>query len=145
MASPDLLPLTRADLQRLARTRLADATALLKARRYSAAYYLAGYAVECALKACIARQTRQAEFPDLGRVRESYTHDLLRLVSVAGLEAQRRREELIEPRFADSWRTVRDWSEQARYRQYDRSYAVALLAAITNPEYGVLQWVGRFW
>ncbi len=40
-----------------------DAAALLQAGRYAGAYYIAGYVIECALKACIARNTRQGEFP----------------------------------------------------------------------------------
>ncbi len=43
--------MNRAELQRLAKDRLLDAKALFAARRWSGAYYLAGYAVECALKA----------------------------------------------------------------------------------------------
>ncbi len=43
----------RADFQRLALDHIADAKALLAARRWGGAYYLAGYAVECGLKACI--------------------------------------------------------------------------------------------
>jgi hypothetical protein len=37
----------------MAGERVRDAAALLKARRWSAAYYLAGYAAECGLKACV--------------------------------------------------------------------------------------------
>src|SRR5690349_18450268 len=44
---------TRAEWQRMAGERVRDAAALLKVRRWSAAYYLAGYAVECGLKACV--------------------------------------------------------------------------------------------
>jgi hypothetical protein len=47
--------MNRAELQRLAKERISDAKVLLAARHWSAAYYLAGYAVECALKACIAK------------------------------------------------------------------------------------------
>lgn len=45
--------LTRVEWQCTADVRVRDAEALLKARRWSAAYYLAGYAVECGLKACV--------------------------------------------------------------------------------------------
>jgi hypothetical protein len=38
------------ELRQLAQDRILDAKALLAARRWSGAYYLAGYAVECALK-----------------------------------------------------------------------------------------------
>jgi HEPN domain-containing protein len=56
--------------------RAEDARILLAAGRYAAAFYMCGYAVECALKACIAKQTREYEFPDLKQVRDSYTHDV---------------------------------------------------------------------
>jgi len=53
----------RTDLQLLAETRLDEAQALLIASRWSGAYYLVGYAVECAFKACIAKSTKQDDFP----------------------------------------------------------------------------------
>jgi len=43
----------RAELRQLAEDRILDAEHLLAAGRWSGAYYLAGYAVECGLKACI--------------------------------------------------------------------------------------------
>jgi hypothetical protein len=45
----------RDELQKLSDTRIEDAEVLRRNRRYDAAYYLAGYAVECALKARIVR------------------------------------------------------------------------------------------
>ena len=53
-------------------------------------YYLAGYAVECALKACIAKETKRHEFPDRRKVDASHTHDLRELVRLAKLEKSRR-------------------------------------------------------
>jgi HEPN domain-containing protein len=55
--------MNRSSFRRVAARRLRDARALLRARCYSGAYYVAGYAVECALKACIARQTRATSYP----------------------------------------------------------------------------------
>jgi len=46
---------------------------------------MAGYAVECALKACIAKQTKRYDFPDKKRVRDVFTHNLETLVKVAEL------------------------------------------------------------
>src|SRR6516164_5774838 len=43
----------RVQWQQLATRWLADAKTLLDDHRWSAAYYLAGYAVECGLKACV--------------------------------------------------------------------------------------------
>jgi HEPN domain-containing protein len=54
----------RKDLQALANARLRDAEILLKNRRFDGAYYLAGYAVECAIKACVAKKTQRYDFPD---------------------------------------------------------------------------------
>jgi hypothetical protein len=76
----------RRDLQGLTRVRLAEARALLDAGLYDGAYYLAGYAVECALKACIARRTRIHDFPlKPSDVRGMYTHDSVGLVRAADL------------------------------------------------------------
>ena len=58
----------RTDLQRLSRLRARDARTLFAAGQYDGVYYLGGFAVECALKACIARKTQRHEFPDRNRV-----------------------------------------------------------------------------
>ncbi len=42
-------------LQKLAEIRLKDAQALLGRKRWFGAYYLSGYAIECALKACLLK------------------------------------------------------------------------------------------
>jgi hypothetical protein len=76
----------RKDLRALSRVRLSEARALLKAGLPDGAYYLAGYAVECALKACIAKETQRYEFPEKKRVNASYTHNLEELVRVAELQ-----------------------------------------------------------
>lgn len=83
--------MNRRAFQTLTRDRLADARALLRSHRYRAAYYIAGYAVECALKACIARHTKQHDFPAKKLVNDSYTHDLMKLVDVARLADTERR------------------------------------------------------
>ena len=73
----------RKDLRALSRVRLSEARALLNAGLPDGAYYLAGYVVECALKACIAKETQRYEFPEKKRVDASYTHNLKELVRVA--------------------------------------------------------------
>ncbi len=52
--------MNRTVLQLLTEDRLKDAGVLLANGRYGAAYHLAGYAVECALKACFAKLTEAA-------------------------------------------------------------------------------------
>lgn len=80
--------MNRRDLQALSRERLRDANVLLRSGQHVGAYYLAGYAVECALKACIARKTRRFDFPDRKTVTASHTHDLAKLVAIAELDDQ---------------------------------------------------------
>ncbi len=48
----------------LAAAKCEDATLLLAHARFSSAYYLAGYALELALKACIAKQFAAEVIPD---------------------------------------------------------------------------------
>ena len=80
--------LKKADLQTLAATRLADAELLLMAGRSSSAYYLAGYSVELALKACISSSFFSDAIPDKAFVTEIYTHNLEKLLGAAGLRTE---------------------------------------------------------
>lgn len=48
-------------------------------------------------------------------------------------------------RFNSNWLTVKDWSEQSRYRNYSEVEAQELYDAIVDGATGVLQWVQRFW
>jgi HEPN domain-containing protein len=108
---------------------------------YDGAYYLAGYAVECALKACIAKETRRHQFPDKKRVDLSHSHDLLQLIRVAGLEDQHRERVRSDPDFETNWEVVRRWSEQSRYRRHSHESAQALLVAISERRHGVITWI----
>jgi HEPN domain-containing protein len=138
--------LKRSDFQNLARQRIADAEVLLKNRCYAGAYYLAGYAVECGLKACIARQTRRYDFPPAEKVvRDIYTHDLDKLVKSAGLRLPLDGELQNDPQLEVNWSLAKDWSEGGRYRQYSEREARSLLEAITNPNHGVLKWISQHW
>src|SRR3990172_10252014 len=107
--------MNRTDLQHLTRIRLREARVLLNNRNYEGAYYLLGYAVECAFKACIARQTRRHDFPDKKFVNDIYTHDLNKLLRLSGLEPEHRREIHANPIFELNWTIVKDWSEESRY------------------------------
>ena len=96
--------MTRFEFQALARERLEDAKSLLAAGRYSCAYYICGYVVECAFKACISRQTRQDDFPSKD-ARDYYTHDLTKLLKYASLEGEFRDEVKQKPVFDLNWTT----------------------------------------
>lgn len=137
--------MNRTDLQEVARRRLRAAESLLKSQHWDSAYYLAGYAVECGLKACIARQFREHDFPDKKTVNESYTHDLAKLVNLAGLESARQRAADASDEFKLNWATVKDWSEESRYEHRREAEATAILEAIGNAHFGVMQWITQHW
>jgi HEPN domain-containing protein len=110
----------RKELQALSRVRLAEAEALMNLGHADGAYYLAGYAVECGLKACIARETQRHDFPDRKRVNSSHTHDLWELVKTANLEGLHREIVRGDPQFQKHWDVVQSWSEQSRYTKNSR-------------------------
>lgn len=138
--------MNRTDLQHLAGARVADAQALLQAKRWDAAYYLLGYAVECALKACVARQFRQDEVPDKTVVNNFYTHRLDQLLTLSGAKAALEARAAADSAFQVNWSTVRDWTEGARYdRSTTEAKARDMLLAVTDPETGVLPWLRIRW
>ena len=120
-----------------------DARVLLHNKRYSAAYYVAGYVVECALKACLAKKAKRYEFPPKPNVvtRSYYTHDLQQLAEASDLS-----EELKKGRTNVYWTTVKDWGEDSRYDPHaGAKRANDILRAIEDPVDGVLQCIKRFW
>jgi HEPN domain-containing protein len=135
----------RADLQQLAEERIAEAEILLNAGKWSGAYYLSGYAVECALKACIAKLTKSEDFPDRKFVQDSWTHDILGLLNTAGLQAIWQADCSANPELSRRWRTARDWNERSRYEFKTEAEAKALYEAITNAIHGVLPWIKLRW
>ena len=139
------MSMTRSDFQRLAGVRIEEARILLANQAWDGAYYLAGYAVECALKACIAKLTMAEDFPDKKLAERSWKHDLNELIDVAGLEALRK---IDAPRGSPrdfNWKTVKDWNEQSRYGRKTQSEAESLYNAITGTTDGVLPWIKRHW
>jgi hypothetical protein len=79
--------------------RLGEARLLLDGKSFSGAYYLTGLAIECALRACIARSTEQYDFPDLKRLQNSWIHDLNQLLGTAGLTAHHAKKSDSDKRF----------------------------------------------
>jgi HEPN domain-containing protein len=135
----------RVELQRLANERIHDAKIILKARRWSAAYYLAGYAVECALKACIAKLMTSEEFPDKSFAEKCWTHNLPQLLALAGLKADLDTAVQADPDLADNWDTVKEWNESSRYVRTTKAKAEILYEAITDRKHGVLSSLKRRW
>ena len=102
--------------------------------------------MECGLKACIARRTQRYEFPSRHTVNESHTHDLEKLLRLAGLERALAQDARARAALGVNWDTVKDWTEQSRYDvTMDMRRARDLYRAITGRRDGVLPWVRRYW
>jgi HEPN domain-containing protein len=139
------MPLTRLKFRRLARTRIQEARTLLQDGRYSGAYYLTGLAMECALKACIAAATRKNDFPDREIVNASYTHNLAKLVRLAGLEDDLNRAMGADLRFSISWGIVKDWDVQSRYAEISATVARDIYNAAASRQHGAMSWIRKHW
>jgi HEPN domain-containing protein len=137
--------MTRRHLQELTRLRLREAKLLLNNKNYSGAYYLAGYSIECALKACIAKKIRKGEIPDKVFINDCYTHKLTELVRLAGLESYRQTFEKKDISFSVNWAIVKDWNETSRYKIYTAIQATELYNSIISRKGGVLPWIRLYW
>jgi hypothetical protein len=139
--------MNRSEFQTLAEVRIREAKALLDAQLWDGAYYLAGYALECGLKACIlARVERTGEiFKDKKFSEKCWTHDLSDLLALADLEASRKAEATAKQQFGAYWALVAKWSEKARYERKSQADAEALYTAIADATDGVLRWIQQHW
>lgn len=136
----------REDLQRLAQAKVDDAALLWRHDRYSNAYYLAGYAVELALKACISRQILKETLPDPKFIREVYSgHNLANLLKLAGLQREHKDRLDSDAYFAANWALVVEWSPEARYKVTDKYTAGLMLDAVQNSNSGIFPWIKNYW
>ena len=139
--------MNRTALQNLSTERVEDSKALLAASRWSGAYYLAGYALECALKSCVLAYVERSGiiFEDKKFAEKCWTHDLDTLVRQADLIGEQGVAIGANRQLGANWALAKDWSEAARYRICSQSLAEKLFDAITDNTDGVLQWVKNHW
>jgi hypothetical protein len=138
--------MNRADFQQLAELRLREAEVLIGQGCFDGAYYLLGYVVECAFKACIAKQTREHDFPpDRKAVEAMYKHRPIDLLKASSLERKHEEARLANTAFDANWKVVQVWSEQSRYEQGKSEKEVQdFFSAIVGDE-GVLPWLKKYW
>jgi hypothetical protein len=143
--------LNQAELQLLTEERIRDAQALIRGKRWSFAYYVAGYAVECALKSCLlARMIHTGwVFEDKAKIADCLTHDFEELIRIAGMNDllnQKLKASAAGNRaFVENWETVCQWKVAVRYDSRTRSEAIALRDAILAQPDGVLPWIMNYW
>ena len=140
--------MNRLEFQALAEERIVDARALLAVGQWSAAYYLAGYAVECGLKACIVKRVTAAAgviFEDRKFSDRCWTHSIDELVKLADVDVARQTDNAINPALKGNWLVVCAWNEQARYQTTLQDKAERLFEAVTDPTNGVMSWIRVRW
>jgi hypothetical protein len=140
----------RKHLQALARERLKDARALLGRKRWPGAYYLSGYVIECGLKSCLLKHLGEsgALFGDrdyLKRLADCWTHDLVKLMTLAGLDAEFAAACAANPALANFWGITKDWKETSRYELKTEAEARALYEAVSHNPNGVYLWIRSRW
>ena len=139
--------MNRAEAKQFADAWVLDAKTLLDAGRWHAAYYLVGYAVECALKACVLAHINNTGiiFQDKKFGEKCFTHDVGALLKLANLEAAFGADMQANPALADNWKTIIEWSVDIRYEQRSETDARELYEAVTDQVNGVLPWIKAHW
>ena len=139
---------TRAEWQQLAEDRILDAQAHLAVARWSGAYYLIGYAVECGLKSCVvARVGAHPEviYQERRFSQDAWTHDFENLLVVADIKVDLYADAATNVTLENNWQRVSEWTERARYLQKTKAEAERLFEAVTDPKEGVMQWIRQRW
>lgn len=133
------------DLEKLSERKIQSALALAEIRHWSNSFYLAGYSIELALKAVIAKQISADTIPDRNLINKVYTHDFAILLGLAGLKGVHNQTVKIDSIFASNWAICSEWNPDSRYQEKSAFEAHYLLEAITNDAHGVLRWIKTHW
>lgn len=134
VAIPSSAPARR--FYRAAKQRFDDALLLLEMQRTTAAVYLAGYSVECMLKALILSVVPQAQEPELlGRFRGARAHDYEWLLPLYAEKGGARIPASVVPHFA----RVNSWSTDMRYAP--GTPAASEAKAFTDAAIAIMTWV----
>jgi len=138
--------MNRQELQLISKLRRKEAAILLKANQYAGAYYLLGYSVECALKACIAKQTKRYDFPNRDIIKNAYNHNLETLLRTAGLDYQLKQDMKVNASLEVNWSIVKDWKETSRYiTSVTSAEAKDFYSACSSRTDGILAWIKNKW
>lgn len=143
---------SRSDLQQLAESRLTEAKVLLANSLLDGAVYLAGYAVELALKARICK-ILDTDYPPRN-YNSFFTHKYNELMLLAGLSKEFDQRRSQDQDFGTNWSlligtgTQEGWSESWRYRRIgsiSASEAQDFIHALEDSQSGILTWLKSVW
>ena len=129
----------KSDLEKLVEIRIKEAKILITAECFEGAYYLLGYAVECALKACIAKKIRANVFPENDFLKQCFSHDFNSLMKAAQIDQLHKQKLINDQNFNANWLVVKDWSVKSRYKSsIDKYTSLDLFNSISDEETGIL-------
>jgi HEPN domain-containing protein len=144
--------MTRSEFQQIAVLRLDEATILFTQGKYDGCCYLAGYALESALKSAICSRMDNEDFFNVLKsetARAFKIHNLSELVILAGLSKEYKKLEVINSILSANWEYIKNdikWSEQLRYQVgFTQSQAQTMITAINDPQNGILEWIKKYW
>jgi len=137
--------IAKKDLETLSETRLDDAVQLFQIARYSAAYYLSGYAIELGIKACIASLFQANTIPEKSFVNAVYSHRLDELLGLTGIKREFQDDMKRDPALSAAWGVASKWTETSRYSMWDQFAAASMINAVGDQQHGVLQWLKKHW
>jgi hypothetical protein len=112
---------------------------------------MSGYAVECGLKACLLRYLVESSalFGEPGylkKLADCWTHELVKLVNLAGLDAAFGAARGANPSLDGYWGVVKDWKETSRYDETrPEGEARAMFEAVSHKPDGVFLWIQTRW
>lgn len=137
------------EFQQIADKRLEEAKVLLNAGHPDGCFYLAGYVIECAIKARICKVLEWDNYPPKQNDYNTFkTHDLDRLINLAGLSKKLDIKKLANQEFDKNWSLIKSWDETIRYKPIGNkqlSEATATIKAIEDVNDGVLTWIKSTW
>ena len=107
---------------------------------------MAGYSVECAIKAASAKQTRRHDFPNKQLAQDSWTHDLKKLLQIASLWPKFDLAMKENSNLELNWAVAKEWKESSRYvLSTSQNQAADLYSAYTARIHGILSWLKTYW
>lgn len=136
------------DLKRLSKDRFEEGIILADKGKTEGAYYLLGYAIENALKACICKKMGLEEYPpNIDNPRSFMTHKIDDLIVLAGLSKELVNKQK-DTKFEFHWKLIKQWNTEFRYQKagtIDTDKLAKFLVAINHKEKGVLSWLKEYW
>lgn len=135
----------RKNLKTISKLRRKEAKILLDNGALDGAFYLLGYSIECALKACIAKNMQHHVIPEKKFINDIYSHNLDRLLDLSGLKKDFENDCKTNPNLAVNWAIVKDWSEESRYEYGVSPQTVRDFYGAVSGRSGVLVWLKKRW